>query len=84
MNQWMDWMINEIGDRLYKLERQHVNNHGRVWIRPERREFNVRRVVRWVNTNMDKFMADNVDMSDVSFEDVSMRHWKCSRQQQSC
>ena len=30
MNQWMDRMINEIGDRLYKLERQHVNNHGRV------------------------------------------------------
>ena len=29
-------------------------------------------------------MADSVDMSDVSFEDVSMRHWECSGQQQSC
>jgi len=29
------------------------------------------RVVRRVNTNMDKFVADNVDMNGVDFEDVS-------------
>jgi hypothetical protein len=29
------------------------------------------RVIRRVNTNMDKFVADNVDMNGVHFEDVS-------------
>jgi hypothetical protein len=31
-------------------------------------------VVRWVNTNMDEFVVDNIDMSDVDFKDVSMGH----------
>jgi len=70
----MDRMANEFEDRLDRLERQHVNNHGRVQIKPVRRECNVSRVVRQVNTNMDAFMADNTDISDVDFEDVSMRH----------
>jgi hypothetical protein len=32
------------------------------------------RVVRRVNTNMDKFVADNIDMSGVDFKDVSVGH----------
>jgi hypothetical protein len=31
MNQRMDWMINEFGDR---LDKQHFNDHDRVQIRP--------------------------------------------------
>ena len=61
-------MANEFGDR---LERQHVNDHGRVKIRLERREFNVRMVVRQVNTNVDKFVAGNADIRDLDFKDVS-------------
>ena len=53
-----------------KLKRQHVNNHGRVQIRPEQREFNVKRVVRRVNTNMDTFVVDNADTSEVYFDNV--------------
>jgi hypothetical protein len=53
------------------LERQHVNDHGKVKIRPEQREFNVRMVVRQVNTNVDKFVADNADIRDLDFKDVS-------------
>jgi hypothetical protein len=68
MNQRMDQMANEFGDR---LERQHVNDHGKVKIRPEQREFNVRMVVRQVNTNVDKFVADNADIRDLDFKDVS-------------
>jgi hypothetical protein len=64
----MDQMANEFGDR---LERQHVNDHGKVKIRPEQREFNVRMVVRQVNTNVDKFVADNADIRDLDFKDVS-------------
>jgi hypothetical protein len=42
--------------------------------RPERREFNVRRVVKRVNTNVDEFVVDNMDMSDVDFKYMSMGH----------
>jgi hypothetical protein len=35
MNQHMDQMTNEFGDRLDRLERQHVNDHNRVQIRLE-------------------------------------------------
>ena len=30
MNHQIDQMTNEFGDRLDRLERQHVNDHGRV------------------------------------------------------
>jgi len=30
MNQWMVWMANEFEDRLDRLERKRVNDHGRV------------------------------------------------------
>ena len=33
---------------------------------------------------MDKFVADNTDMSDVNFGDVSVRLWECFGQQQNC
>jgi len=36
--------------------------------------FNVRRAIRRVNTNVDEFMADNANMSNIDFEDVSMEH----------
>ena len=39
----MNQMSKEFGDR---LEKQHVNDHGRVQIRSERRKFNVTRAVR--------------------------------------
>jgi hypothetical protein len=62
MNQRMDQMANKFGDRLDRLKRQHVNNHSMVQIKPKWGEFNVRRVVRQVNTNMDEFVADNVNI----------------------
>jgi hypothetical protein len=55
----MDQITNEFGDRLDRLERQRVNDHNMVQIRPERKEFNVRRGVMRVNTNVDTFVADN-------------------------
>jgi hypothetical protein len=69
----MNQMSKDFGDR---LEKQHVNDHGRVQIRSERRKFNVTRAVRWVNNNMDEFVADNTYMNDVDFEDVSVGHEK--------
>jgi hypothetical protein len=59
MNQRMDQITNEFGDRLDRLERQRVNDHNMVQIRPKRKEFNVRRGVMRVNTNVDTFVADN-------------------------
>jgi len=80
----MDRMANEFGCRVDRLK-QHVNDHGRVQIfRPEQREFNVRRAVRWVNTNMNEFVAENTDMSDVDFEVMSAGHEECFGQQQNC
>ncbi|KAL9375047.1 hypothetical protein Peur_031926 [Populus x canadensis] len=79
MNQQIDWMANEFRDRLDKLERKHVNDHGRVQNRPKRKEFNVKRVIRRVNTNVDEFVIDNTDMSNVDFKDVSMGHGECFR-----
>jgi len=73
INQQMDWLTNKFGD---KLERKYVNNHGRVQIRSERREFNARRDVRRVDTNMDEFMVNSVNISDVDFEDVFVGHWE--------
>jgi hypothetical protein len=65
---WINWWItNKFRDR---LEKQHVNDHVRVQIRSEWREFNVRAAIKRVNTNMDEFVVDNVDMNDVDFEDV--------------
>jgi hypothetical protein len=66
-------MTNEFGDKL----RQHVDDCGRVEIRPKQREFNVKRVVRRVNTNMDEFITDNTNMHNVDFEDVSVGHGEC-------
>jgi len=74
----MDQMINGFGDR---LDKQHFNDHDRVQIRPLRREFNVKRVVRQVNIDVDEFVVDNTDMSDVDFKDVSVGHWRCFGQQ---
>jgi len=62
-------MANEFRDRMNRLER-----NGRVQIRPERRESNVKRVVIRVNTNMNEFVTDNADMSDVNFKDVFVRY----------
>jgi len=84
MNQWMDQITNEFGDRLDKLKRQRVNDHDMVQIRPERKEFNIKRVVMRVNTNVDMFVADNANMSNVDFEDVSVRHEERFGQQQNC
>jgi hypothetical protein len=58
----MDQMTNEFGDRLDKLERQCANDHCRV--------------VRQVNIVVDEFVANNMDISDVDFDDVSMGHWE--------
>ena len=71
MNQHMDQMVNEFGDR---LERQRVNDHSRVQIRLEQRKF---------NTNVDAFVADNTNISDIGFEDVSMRHGEHFGQQRN-
>jgi len=83
MNQQINRMANEFEDRLDRLERQHVNYNGRIQIKPVQRECNVNRVVRQVNTNIDAFVADNTDMSDVDFEDVSIRHGESFGQQQN-
>jgi len=74
MNQHMDQMTNEFGDRLDRLERQRVNDYNRVQIRLEQRKF---------NTNVDAFVADNTNISAISFEDVSMRHGEHFEQQQN-
>jgi hypothetical protein len=71
MNQRMDKMANEFEDI------QCANDHGGIQNRLEWREFNVRRIVRWVNIDVDEFVADNVNMSDVDFEDVSLGHGEC-------
>ena len=83
MNQQMDQITNEFGDRLDRLERQRVNDHNMVQIRPERKEFNVRRGVMRVNPNVDTFVTDNAK-SNVDFEDVSVRHGERFGQQQNC
>jgi hypothetical protein len=62
-------MTNEFRDRLNRLERQYVNNHGRVQIRPEQRELNAKRADGRINTNVDEFVADNADTSEVYFDD---------------
>ena len=67
-------MTNEFGERFERLERNHVNDDGRVQNSSNQREFNVRRVVRLVNTNMDGFLVENTDIRDVDFEDMSVRH----------
>jgi len=72
INKQIEQMTNEFGDRLARLERQHFNDHGVVKLRLKLGEFNVIRVVRRVNTNMDEFVANNTNMSDVDFEDVSV------------
>jgi len=76
-------MANKFGDRLDRLKRQHVNNHSMVQIKPKWGEFNVRRVVRQVNTNMDEFVANNVNISNVDFEDVSVGHGERFVQEQN-
>jgi hypothetical protein len=78
----MDQMTNEFGDRLDRLERQYANNHGGVQNKPKQKELNVRMVVRRVNTDVDEFVADNVGMSDIDFEDVFMGHGERFEQQQ--
>jgi hypothetical protein len=70
----MNQMTTEFGDR---LERQCANDHGEVQNRPKRREFNVNRAIKRVNTDVDKFVYDNADMSDVDFKDVSMGYREC-------
>jgi hypothetical protein len=49
----------------------------RVQIKPEQRESNVRMVVRWVNINVDEFVANNINMSDIDFKDVFLGHREC-------
>jgi hypothetical protein len=71
MNQHMDQMANEFRDR---LERQRVNDHSKVQIRLKQRKF---------NTNVDAFVADNTNISDIGFEDVSMRHGEHFGQQRN-
>ena len=41
---------------------------------PERREFNVMRVVKRVNNDVDQFMVDNMDMGDVDFDNMFVGH----------
>ena len=77
MNHRMNRIANKFGDKLDRLEKQRVNDHDNVQIRHEQREFNVKRVVRQVNTNMDEFVADNTDMISVDFKDVSVKHEEC-------
>ena len=67
-------MANKFGNRLDTLKRQHVNYYGRVQIRLKQREFNIRRVVRRVNTNVDEYVADNMDTSDADFKYMSVGH----------
>jgi len=45
--------------------------------RHEWREFNVMRAVRRVNIDVDEFVVNNTNMSDVDFKDVSVRHEEC-------
>jgi hypothetical protein len=73
MNQRMDQMTNEFGDRLDRLERQHANNHGGVQNKPKQKELNVSMVVRRVNTDVDEFVANN-DTSSVDFENIFVGH----------
>jgi hypothetical protein len=40
------------------------------------KRINVNKVVKWVNIDVNKFVADNTDMSDVDFEDISLGHWE--------
>jgi len=61
---------------------QMANEFGGRLDRMERQH--VKRVVRWVNTNMDEFVADNTDISDVDFKDVSVEHGECFGKQQNC
>jgi hypothetical protein len=49
----------------------------RVQIKPEQRESNVRMVVRWVNINVDEFVANNINMSDIDFKDAFLGHREC-------
>jgi len=63
----MDQMADEFGDRLV---RQHANGYGGVQNRLDKKEFNVRRVVRQVNTDMDEFVAYNTDMGNIDFDNV--------------
>jgi len=74
-------VANAFGNR---LERQHVNDHGKVQIRSKQREFNVKGIVKRVNTNVDEFMADNMDIRDVDFEDVFVGYGKCFEKQWNC
>jgi len=63
----MDQMTDEFGDRLV---RQHVNGCGGVQNRLDKKEFNVRRVVRRVNTDIDEFVACNTDIGNIDFDNV--------------
>jgi len=83
INKQIDQMTNKFGDRLARLERQHFNDHGMVKLRPKLGEFNVIRVVMRVNTNMDEFVANNMNMSDVDFKDMSMGQGGSFGQQQN-
>lgn len=38
---------------------------------------NVRRVIRLVNTDMDEFMTDNANMSDVEFKEMLVGDREC-------
>jgi hypothetical protein len=55
-----------------RSERQHANDHSGVQNRPKRRKFNVRRAVKRVNTDLDEFVDDNIDMSDADFDNMFM------------
>lgn len=44
--------------------------------RLEKREFNVRRVVRRFNIDLDEFVTDNTEIDNVNFDNVYVGHRK--------
>ena len=60
-------MANEFG---YRLERQHDNDHSGAQNRPKRRKFNVMKAIKGVNTDLDEFMDDKINMSAADFHNM--------------
>jgi hypothetical protein len=69
----MDQMADEFGDRWV---RQHSNGYGGVQNRLDKKKFNVRKVVKRVNTDMDEFVAYNTDIGNINFDNVFMGNGK--------
>jgi len=66
-------MADEFGDRWV---RQHSNGYGGVQNRLDKKKFNVRKVVKRVNTDMDEFVAYNTDIGNINFDNVFMGNGK--------